>query len=65
MTEVRRHRASFMKQAPSSSRDKVGTLDMLMSYTTSNPLLTYTHVVVKNKSWCIGGLANILQIDSK
>lgn len=40
----------------------VGTLDMLMSYTTPSPF--DTHVVVKKKSWCIGGLANISQIAS-
>ncbi|KAM7412212.1 hypothetical protein PAMA_021930 [Pampus argenteus] len=56
MTEVRRHRASILKQALRRPMTKLGTL---MSYATGNPLPFNTHVVVNNSSWCTGGHANI------
>lgn len=45
-------------------KKNIGIPHMLMPYSTLNTLLWNSHVVVNNKSWCIGGLAKILQSDA-
>lgn len=65
MTEVRRHRAAILKQAPSTpKKKKKKSWHSQYLNTTLNPLHSNTHVVVNNQSWCIGGLAIVFQIES-